>query len=783
MYPLFRKAHKLFDKTTQWCHFMRNSIHCFSQSTLFKTHSYFEDPIEFFGENRSVVSWTSKISSLVRRDKPEEAIGLFKTMLLSEQRPNYVTILSIVRAVGASGFENMTRVIHGLLIKMGFESEMSVVTTLLGVYSSWDVEIVWKLFDQVPDKDMVLWNAMLSVCTKSGQYIEAFEIFREMQYNDVQPSHVSIVSILPACGALATLSFGKQIHGFSIKREYYFLTNVQNSLVDMYAKCGYLETSIQVFNRIENKDLVSWRTMIHGCIENKCPRAALNMFSGMQSCCFKPDEVIILDAIGACGEEEKFTFGMGLHGYILKSGFLAFVSVMTAFLQMYAKFGEIGSARILFSQIQKKDFIAWSAMISAYAQSGHSLKALDTFKKMQSTNEKPNEITFVSVLQGCSSMGVQELGESIHAHMTKAGYSSNAFLISALIDLYCKFGRIRQGKAIFDEILIKDLVCWSSMINGYGINGYGNEALETFSNMLNCGIKPNEVVFISLLSACSHCGLENEGWNWFYAMEKIYGITPKLAHYACMVDLLSRQGHVEDALEFVKSMPIEPDNRIWGALLAGCRSICGSIEIAEFVVEQLVCLDPENTSYYVVLSNLYAEQCRWEDVERMRKLVDKKGLRKETGYRRPAYYVVVECGTQVQRSKISKGNHKEKEIYWNQKFTFEFPPTELENMSHLKFKIMDKEYFTDGGFVGETIVYLRGLIVEGNDKKIVEIRPTPYNVVLDDDTYKGQIKIGLKFIPNKEDSTEKRIFVKEEQELRQSICERFMNLWRIPWRS
>ncbi|KAI8024724.1 Pentatricopeptide repeat-containing protein [Camellia lanceoleosa] len=611
---------------------MRNSIHCFSQSTLFKTHSYFEDPIEFFGENRSVISWTSKISSLVRRDKPEEAIGLFKTMLLSEQRPNYVTILSIVRAVGASGFENMTRVIHGLLIKMGFESEMSVVTTLLGVYTSWDVEIVWKLFDQVPDKDMVLWNAMLSVCTKSGQYIEAFEIFREMQYNGVQPSHVSIVSILPACGALCTLSFGKQIHGFSIKREYYFLTNVQNSLVDMYAKCGYLETSIQVFNRIENKDLVSWRTMIHGCIENKCPRAALNMFSGMRSCCFKPDEVIILDAIGACGEEEKFTLGMGLHGYILKSGFLAFVSVMTALLQMYAKFGEIGSARILFSQIQKKDFIAWSAMISAYAQSGHSLKALDTFKKMQSTNEKPNEITFVSVLQGCSSMGVQELGESIHAHMTKAGYSSNAFLISALIDLYCKFGRIRQGKAIFDEILIKDLVCWSSMINGYGINGYGNEALETFSNMLNCGIKPNEVVFISLLSACSHCGLENEGWNWFYAMEKIYGITPKLAHYACMVDLLSRQGHVEDALEFVKSMPIEPDNRIWGALLAGCRSICGSIEIAEFVVEQLVCLDPENTSCYVVLSNLYAEQCRWEDVEKMRKLVDKKGLRKETGY-------------------------------------------------------------------------------------------------------------------------------------------------------
>ncbi|KAL6981963.1 hypothetical protein U1Q18_023585 [Sarracenia purpurea var. burkii] len=549
-------------------------------------------------------------------------------MLISEQRPNYVTILSIVRAVGDLGCENITRAVHGLLFKMGFESEMSVITALLGVYSIWDVEVGWKLFDQIPQKDMVLWNAMLSVCVKSEQYIEAFEIFREMQYNGVQPNHVSFVSILPACAVLANLSFGRQIHGFSIKRVCYSLTNVQNSLVDMYAKCGYLKTSIHVFNRIEKMDLISWRTMIHGCIENKSPRIALIMFSKMQSCCFKPDEVIILDAIGASADAEIFGFGLGFHSYTLKCGFLGSVSVATALVQVYAKFGEFGSARILFDQIHQKDLIAWSAMISAYAQNGHPFNALDTFKNMQSTNEKPNEITFVSVLQACSSMGVQELGESIHAHVTKAGYSSNAFLISALIDLYCKFGRIRQGKALFDEMHIKDLICWSSMINGYGINGCGVEALEIFSRMLNRGIKPNEVVFISLLSACSHCGLENEGWDWFYAMEKIYGLTPKLPHYACMVDLLSRQGHVEEALEFVKSMPIEPDKRIWGAILAGCRSISGSIEAAELVVEQLISLDPENTSCYVVLSNLYAEQCRWEDVERLRKFLDKK----ETGY-------------------------------------------------------------------------------------------------------------------------------------------------------
>lgn len=610
---------------------MRNSVRCLSNSTSSQPHSY-EDPIQFSYETQNVIFWTSKISALVRREKPREAIGLFKTMLVKEQRPNYVTILSIILAVGSLGSENMTQAIHGLLFKMGFESEIPVVTALLGVYSMWDVEVVWKLFDQIPNRDMVLWNAMVSVCAKSGQYREAFEIFREMQYDGVKPKDASIVSILPACAALANLSLGRQIHGFSVRSLCCSLTNVQNSLVDMYAKCGNLETSIQIFNRIEKKDLVSWRTMLHGCIANDCPRTALNMVSRMQSNCFRPDELLILDAIGVSTQEEKLSFGLGFHGYIVKSGFLDFVSVVTALLRMYARFGEFGSAGVLFNHITQKDVIAWSSMISAYAQGGHPLNALETFKKMQSTDEKPNEITLVSVLQACSSLGVQELAESIHAHVTKAGYSSNTILLPALIDIYCKFGRIRQGKALFDEILIKDLVCWSSMINGYAINGCGIEALETFSEMLKFGIKPNEVVFISLLSACSHCGLENEGWTWFYAMEKVYGITPKLAHYACMVDLLSRQGHVEEALEFVKSMPIEPDKRIWGALLAGCRSIHGSIEIAEFAVGRLIDLDPENISCYVVLSNLYAEQCRWEDVERLRELVDNKGLRKEIGY-------------------------------------------------------------------------------------------------------------------------------------------------------
>ncbi|KAL6323117.1 hypothetical protein AAG906_027385 [Vitis piasezkii] len=628
----FRNAYKVFEEITQRNVFIRNSAYSLYYRSMFNTYAYYEDPVEFHGEKDNVISWTSKISSLVKQNQSELAVGLFKMMLMTEQRPNHVTVLSVIRAISGLGLEDMMRVICGSVIKLGFESEVSVATALIGFYSDYDMGIVWKIFNQTPIKDLVLWSAMVSACVKSGQYGEAFEIFRAMQYDGVEPNHVSIVSILPACANVGALLFGKEIHGFSIKKMFHPLTNVHNSLVDMYAKCRNFKASMLVFDQILEKDLISWTTIIRGCIENDCPREAFKAFSRMQFSCFGADETIVQDMIVAIIQADEHKFGIAFHGFLLKNGLLAFVSIGTALLQMYAKFGELESAIIVFDQLDKKDYISWSAMISVHAHSRHPYNALETFKQMQSTDERPNEITFVSLLQACSLIGAQELGESIQAHATKAGYLSNAFLSSALIDLYCKFGRINQGRAIFNEIPTKDLVCWSSMINGYGLNGCGDEALETFSNMLACGVKPNEVVFISVLSACSHCGLEHEGWSCFSSMEQKYGIIPKLPHYACMVDLISRRGNIEGALQFVNKMPMEPDKRIWGALLAGCRSTHGSIEIAELVAERLIGLDPQNTSYYVILSNLYAEQGRWGDVERLRKLVDEKGLKKEMGY-------------------------------------------------------------------------------------------------------------------------------------------------------
>ncbi|XP_055814388.1 pentatricopeptide repeat-containing protein At2g33680-like [Solanum dulcamara] len=325
----------------------------------------------------------------------------------------------------------------------------------------------------------------------------------------------------------------------------------------MYAKCGSLKSSITVFRGIEKKDLVSWRTMIHGCVENDCFNEALSLLSEMRYCRFEPDEGVIRELIGAVSQLHEIKIGQCFHSFVLKQGYLGCVSVVTALLHMYGGFGDIESAGSLFDPLKSKDLIAWSTMIAEYSQSECPSNALDIYQQMQSANEKPNEIIYVSLIQACSSMAAEVIGEGIHAQVIKSGNSSNAFLITSLIDMYCRFGRISQGEAIFSECPNEDLICWSSMINGYGINGHGNEALQCFLDMLNSGIKPNDVVFVSVLSTCSHCGFEYEGWNWFHAIEERFGVTPKLVHYACMVDMLSRQGNIEEAFEFVNNMPIE----------------------------------------------------------------------------------------------------------------------------------------------------------------------------------------------------------------------------------
>lgn len=553
--------------------------------------------------------------------------------LARSERGDDPTVSCIIRAITSLRSEDLIRGIHSAVIKIGFEWEIPIATALIGFYSSIrDLDSARRLFYATPTKDLILWSAMVSVCCKNGQFSMAINTFSKMQHFGVVPNCVSLMSVLPACANAGALRHGKQIHGLSIRRGFHKETSLQNSLLDMYAKCGMLDAAILVFNGIKEKDVISWKNIMFGCTSNGQPRKALLLFSGMRNSYMEPDVITVRNVIGVCSQVRDRSFGLALHCYTIKNGLFGSSSVGTALLGMYAEFRELETARALFDRLHHKDLIAWSAIVSVYSHSGHPVLALEMFKQMQLGNEEANERTLVSLLHTCSLMEAQELGRSIHACVTRLGYTSNMYLTSALIDFYCKIGMVRQGETLFDKTQSRDLVCWSSMIKGYGINGRGEEAIRTFLNMLEYGLIPNEIVFISLLSACGHCGLVDEGWKWFYSMKEKFGISPILEHYTCIVDMLGRQGQAEEALKFVNMMPMEPDVSVWGALLSWCRTKYSDVNVAEIVAEQLIRLDPANTSYYVTLSNMYSKLGQWDDAERIRGSMEEKGLRKTAGY-------------------------------------------------------------------------------------------------------------------------------------------------------
>lgn len=305
-------------------------------------------------------------------------------------------------------------------------------------------------------------------------------------------------------------------------------------------------------------------------------------------------------------------------------------SIVNATLQV----GLIDIARDLFDAMPERNVISWSCVINGYVRFGRYKEALALFREMQmlgANDVRPNEFTMSSVLAACGRLGALEHGKWAHAYIDKCGMPIDVVLGTALIDMYAKCGSVEKARRVFSNLgPNKDVMAWSAMISGLAMHGLAEESLTFFSNMINQGAKPNAVTFLAVLCACVHGGLVKEGKDYFRRMIEDYSITPAIQHYGCMVDLYSRVGLIKEAWNVIKSMPMEPDVLVWGALLSGSRTH-GDIEACELALKKLIELEPSNSGAYVLLSNVYAKKGRWEDVKHVRYLMEAKGIKKVPG--------------------------------------------------------------------------------------------------------------------------------------------------------
>ncbi|KAK1422902.1 hypothetical protein QVD17_18191 [Tagetes erecta] len=521
--------------------------------------------------------------------------------------------------------------IHSQVIITGFQLNGFIVTKFIHVASN--LGEIWyarKVFDEMPEPYVFLWNAIIRGYTKRNMFNEAIMLYTRMQNMGVGPDCFTMPHVLKACGGAAEFEVGRAVHGQIYRCGFESDVFVQNGLVAVYAKCGRLDNARVVFEGLgDHKTIVSWTSIISAYAQNGQPIEGLKCFERMRSSGLKPDWITLVSVISAYADVEDLRQGESVHSCVIKLGLESETDLRIALITLYAKCGEVMIAKSLFDEMETCNVIMWNTMISGFAKNGCCNEAIIIFKKMLSKNLKPDSVTVCATILACAQLGSLEEARKMGDYVHKSEFKTDVFVNSALIDMYAKCGSVDLARNVFDQTKTKDVVVWSSMIVGYGLHGKAHEAMNLFNLMKQAGVVPNDVTFIGLLTACNHAGLVEEGWRIFNRM-KDYNIEPRHQHYACVVDLLGRAGCLDRAYDFIKTMPIKPGVSVWGALLSASR-IYRHVALGEYSAEHLFSLDPYNTGHYVQLSNLYASVRMWSGVARVRVLMKERGLAKDMG--------------------------------------------------------------------------------------------------------------------------------------------------------
>ncbi|XP_028797548.1 pentatricopeptide repeat-containing protein At4g35130, chloroplastic isoform X2 [Neltuma alba] len=474
----------------------------------------------------------------------------------------------------------------------------SVLTrALVETVVSGSMEDALTLFEKMNHFDTFIWNVMIRGYTDKGLFLEALNLYHRMELKGVPADNLTYPFAIKACGCLGASTLGEKIHGKLFKVGLDTNVYICNALIAMYGKLGLVDLALRVFEEMPVRDLVSWNSMIGAYSLVNDHLNSLNCFREMLETEIRPDRFTIINVLNACSLGVSVSMGKKTHCIALKLGFESDVMVQTSLIDMYSRCGRLDYAESVFDRICLRNIVAWNAMIGGYALNGQPLQALGSMKKMlKADNLSVDDITLINLLPSCEQLGGVLLG----------------------------VGDIRTARKIFDQMSCRDIISWNTMMMAYAIHGMGKMSVELFSEMKRQGIKPNDSTFVSLLSSCCNSGMVDDGWMHYNSMKRDYGIEPKAEHYGCMLDLIGRTDDLDRAVSFIEAMPVLPTARIWGSLLNASRNK-GNLELAELAAERILTIEHDNTGCHVLLSNMYAEAGRWDDVERIRSIMKKEG--------------------------------------------------------------------------------------------------------------------------------------------------------------
>ncbi|CAK7332883.1 unnamed protein product [Dovyalis caffra] len=551
-----------------------------------------------------------------------------------------------------------------------------------------------KLFDEMPKRDTVAWNSMLTGYSRLGLHQETFSLFRQMRTSNIKPDHFTFTATLNACAASSSLRNGTKIHALVIVLGYQSSLPVNNSLIDMYGKClspfsankifqetndsnevtwgsllfaytnsGQFDAATSVFEMMPKKVDVAWNIMISGLGQYGKIELCLDMFKEMRESFCEPDQWTYSALISACTESLQLEYGFMMHAVVIKVGWSSAAEAKNSILSFYAKLGSVNDAMrvfeslgtltqvswnaiidafmkagdtseafLTFQRMPDKNVVSWTSMITGYARNGYGEEALSFFVGMMRNCLLPDDFTFGAVLQACSSLALLGHGRMVHGCVIHHGFHARVYIGNGLVNMYAKCGDLDGSNLAFNDIYEKDLVSFNAMLFAYGLHGKAIQALRLYEDMVASGTKPDKVTFIGLFLTCSHSGLIDKGREFFESMRLVHGLSLDMDHVACMVDMLGRGGYVAEAKELaIKHSKTGDVKTSYCEALLGASSAHSEVEIGKDVGKALKDLEPHKEISYVLQSNLYCTSGRWKEAEMVRKAMVDEGLKKMPG--------------------------------------------------------------------------------------------------------------------------------------------------------
>ncbi|PKA61909.1 Pentatricopeptide repeat-containing protein [Apostasia shenzhenica] len=522
---------------------------------------------------RNLFQWNAMISGYSKNELWHEAIALFCQFLeITELKPDNFSFPCVLKSCAGISDSDTGRAVHGMILKMGFGSDTFVNNSLMSMYGKCAlVDKAVKVFDDMPERNLVSWNTLLSVLSDNGLVVEGFELFLELMSASEDPVGVddaTVVTVLPMCALEGWVELGRLLHGLSVKLNLVQELSVNNALIDMYGKSGSLAEARLLFEKTLRRNVVSWNVMIGACSRNVDLDGTFELLQAMSlEEKIRVDEVTILNVLPACLGTWQLNSVKEIHGYVIRNALEGNNLVPNALVAAYAKCGSLESAKNAFNGIEAKTVSSWNALIGGCAQNGDPTSAVELFLEMNSFELQPDWFSIGSLLLACANLKHFKQGRSVHGFIQRSGLENDSLIRVSLLSFYIQCGMLSTARMLFDELEEIDPVSWNAMISGYAQNGLPDECLILFRRMQQYRYEPSLVAATSALMASARLSAIRSGKE-IHCFAMKTGFSEDEFVGSSIIDMYAKCGSMEQARTIFDRLD-EKDDVAWNVIITG----------------------------------------------------------------------------------------------------------------------------------------------------------------------------------------------------------------------